>query len=223
MENQLYVHIAKRMFGSIVLIALVSCFLALPPPASRAVNASQNFIIPGKSVGQLKLGDPGSRVLDLFPWDPKRDEQHTYAFCGPRTEYHWLDNDHLGSWGLFVYVRDDHIFQIESATPRFKTVGGITVNSPPQLVRVHYHTLRAFQLRYSAADVSGGRDLIYWVDLPQGIAFEFYFDRNQGERRVNRISTFLPGTQFLPGGCIVPPQEWIELAPYSLEPPNART
>jgi len=53
-------------------------------------------------------------------------------------------------------------------------------------------------------------------------AFEFYFDHIRDARRVNRISTFVPRTEFYPEGCVVPPQEWIELAPYSLEPPNTR-
>src|SRR2546425_12355076 len=63
----------------------------------------------------------------------------------------------------------------------------------------------------------GGRDLIYWVSQEKGIAFELYYNRKVGHRLIYKVIVFEAGSQFFPEGCIVPPQEWHELPPYTLE------
>jgi hypothetical protein len=184
---------------------------------------SYEEIRPGKGLGKLTLGSTRGQMFALFPRNPDTDEEHTYPWCGPRTSIHWRDPQNQHSDGVFFYLRDDRVFQIESATPRFRTQEGITINSSPESVRKYFPDLRAFQLRHSASDVDGGRDLIYWSSAKHGIAFEFYYNRGLDERRVWTISVFPRGTEFHPQGCIVPPQEWVEIAPYSVEPPTQFT
>ncbi len=165
----------------------------------------------------MRLGDARDTVLMLLPMKPSIDSEYDYFSCGLRKEIHWLDLEKKAS-GLFVYLREGKVFQIESGTPRFRTPEGITLGGYPSKVRRHYPDLRTFVLRYSGGDVVGGRDLIYWVDQSRGIAFEFYFDRRAKKRLVLKVIVFDPITDFAPAGCVVEPQEWAELPPYSLEP-----
>lgn len=204
---------------TIIFIICASLPIVVFPSVEKAKGT---LILEGQSIGSLKLADSRERAVKLFPLKPNLDEEHTYPFCGPRTELHWIDAKYPETWGVFIFLRDNRVFQIESGTSRFQTRQGITFNSPPSVIRKYFSSIKTYQLRYSAANISGGRDLIYWVDQSKGIAFELYFNRTEDERRVNRISVFKPGTEFFPEGCIVPPQEWIELAPFSLEPPNAQ-
>lgn len=184
---------------------------------------SANLIVPGRRVGHLQLGDTRQRVLQLFAKKPNVDEEYTYPHpesgCGTISEIHWLDLE-LDAAGVFVYLENGHVFQIESATQRFRTAEGITESSSPEEIRRHYPRLRAYQLVHSGADIVGGRDLIYWVGRDQGIAFEFAYHRRADRRLVYRIIVFEPDTEFLPRGCVEEPQEWRELLPFSLEPPN---
>jgi len=133
------------------------------------------------------------------------DEEYSYGEPCPREEMHWLDLQ-MESNGLFIYLINGRIFQIESATRRYRTVGGITQDSSPEDVRRHYLEVQAAVLSNSGAKVNGGRDLIYWIDQRLGIAFEFYYDRLTQGRRVSKIIVFAPASRFQPGGCLSPPQ-----------------
>ena len=132
---------------------------------------------------------------------------------------HWYDFEQSSN-GIFAYLKDGRIFQIEAGTLRYATADGITADGSPQDVRTHHPQLQAYALLHSGAKVNGGRDLIYWVDRQKGIAFEFYYDRRVDGRRVASIIVFTPGTEFLPKGCVAPPREWRELEPFALEPPS---
>jgi hypothetical protein len=187
--------------------------------ASKTVSAETGVINPGKSVGPLRLGDTRERTLELFPFKPHIDEEYSYDDPCPLTEIHWLDRE-LDAAGVFVYLKGGQVFQIESATPRFQTAEGITLDSSPEDVRRHYPELRAYVLLHSDAAVVGGRDLIFWVDRQKGIAFELYYNRHLRKRRVYKVIIFAPDTEYQPEGCVVPPQSWQELDPYALESPR---
>jgi hypothetical protein len=194
-------------------VSLVNSALQTPVTDTARIN-------PGVGVGALRLGDTRERALELFPKKPNYDAEYNYdQRFGPCafTEIHWLDSAHLGRWGAFIYIKEEHIFQIAIDTPRYSTPQGITSDSSPDDVRAHYSQLQAYALLHSGTKINGGRDLIYWVDRQKGIAFEFYYDRSVDARRVGRISVFEPGTAFQPQGCVSPPQEWRELEPFALE------
>lgn len=191
-----------------------------PVPSTDAA-----LIEPGRRVGALRLGDTRERVIEVFPKKPNYDEEYNYDEGCPRTEIHWLDIDlrHENgavSNGVFVYLKDGRVFQIEAATPHFHTADGIKEDSTPEGVSRHYHRLKAYVLSNSGTKVNGGRDLIYWMDRQSGIAFEFYYNTAKRERRVSKVIVFQPGSGLQPGGCVSSPQELLELEPFSLEPPG---
>lgn len=187
----------------------------------RPSTLASSLINPGKGVGFLKLGDTRERVLELFPLNKEHDNEYTYSSCGPRTEIHWLDLTRGVSnpSEMSFFLRDNRVFQIESADPRFRTKDGITTNASPRNIRRQYPGLTAYALVRSGGKEVGGRDLVYWISKQQGIAFEFAYHSSLRRRLTSKVIVFPLNSEFHPGGCIVPPREWVELAPYSLEPP----
>jgi hypothetical protein len=190
-----------------------------------AVAKSTDYLVPkageivaGQRVGDLRLGDSRSRISEIFSLKPNIDQEISLISTScPRTEIHWLDMEkksgkfvvHNGVW---IYLKEDLVVQVESMTPRFRTPEGITEHSNPEQVRRSYRNLQAFTLTNSGSKINGYRDLVYWVDKRKGIAFEFH------GRFVSKIAIFAADTQFQPEGCVDEPQSWKELVPYSLEP-----
>jgi hypothetical protein len=182
---------------------------SLPTPsASQAAASLSNgspderaLIVPGQKVGSLQLGNTGDQSLKLL--GPKKEE---YNYDNPckYSEMHWYDME-LDTNGIFVYLKDGKIFQLEAATPRYRTAEGITEESSPDVVRRRFPQLRSYVLLNSGSDIVGGRDLIYWVDRADGIAFEFYYNRKAKKRRVSKVIIFNPNSEFQPEGCVSPP------------------
>ncbi len=183
-------------------------------PGAPASQTSE-LIKPGLSVGVLQLGGTRKRVIGLLGKKPE-DEEYSYGEPCPREEIHWLDLQ-MNSNGLFVYLNNGQIFQIESATRRYRTADGITEGSSPADVHRIYSEVETFVLTNSKAKVNGGRDLVYWVDHKRGIAFEFYYDRLTRKRRLSKVIVFEPGSRFQPGGCVLPPQQLRKLQPFATE------
>ncbi len=196
-----------------------------PSPIVSQSPDNPNLTVAGKSVGLLKLGDSRERVLELFPKKPNYDEEYTYdkKCCGCSftfSEIHWLPPKFENN-GLFIYFREGRVFQIMVETDRFPTAEKIKPDSAPREVRQHYPNLnKAFVLLGSGADVVGGRELIYWVAIDSGIAFEFYYNRRKNQRLVKSVIVFEPNSEFQPNGCVSNPQELKEIEPYSLEAPE---
>src|SRR3989442_737372 len=132
--------------------------------SSRPSRAS--LIVPGQSVGLLSLGDTRDLALKIFPPKENIDSEYSYTFCGPRSEIFWLDinlKNQKAAGYVSIFLRDGRIFQIESATLRFRTREGITEDTHPEKVKQHYKELKAYFLWRSGGEEVGGRDLIYWV------------------------------------------------------------
>lgn len=189
--------------------ALVLVCWSLVAATSGQVS-EKSLIIPGKSVGELKLGDSEEQFRSIFKWKPNADEHYTYpavSGCPASEELHWLDagNPPFASRaavhaGVFAYLRNGHIFQISVATPLFRTTNGITEDSPPENVRRFYSKLESYWRVNQRDPATGDRDFIYWVDKNQGIAFEFAYAGDVRKRLVYRTYVFQPGTDFLPEG-----------------------
>jgi hypothetical protein len=88
----------------------------------------------------------------------------------------------------------------------------------PESVRSKYRNLETYVLLGSGSKVNGGRDLVYWVDGQNGIAFEFYYNSKARKRRVSKIIVFEPHSDFQPEGCLSPPQQLRKLPSFALEP-----
>lgn len=191
---------------------------------SQATTGNPTLIKPGHSIGALQLGGTREQALEFFPKKQNYDQEFTYD--GTFTpcvysEIHWLDPNPLDGRGIFIYMKEGRVFQIQVDSPRYATADGITSGSSPEAVRARYPRTQAYALLYSGAKVNGGRDLIYWVDQQNGIAFELYYDSRVDRRRVGSIIVFELGVEFQPKGCIAPPREWHKLEPYALELPNS--
>jgi hypothetical protein len=71
--------------------------------------------------------------------------------------------------------------------------------------------------------VNGGRDLIYWAAPAKGIAFQFYYNGRLNKRRLASTIVFERGVEFLPEGCVSPPQELRKVEPFTIESPMVKS
>jgi len=171
-------------------------------------------IVPGKSVGALRISDTYDRVIEIVG-RKKEDEEYHYTDPCMYTEIHSLDLEKHAN-GLFIYLKEGRVFQIESATPRYATVEGITADSSVDFLRSKYSRLQSYVLLGSGGKLVGGRDLIYLVDKSKGIAFELYYNRKLGKRLVSKVSVFEPNTEYLPEGCIARPRSLRKISPQDI-------
>jgi len=178
-------------------------------------SQTSDLIKPGLSVGALQLGNTRERVIELLG-KKREDEEYSYGEPCPRQEIHSLDLQ-TESNGVFVYLANGRVFQIESASRRYRTADGITQDSSSDDVRRRYPATQALVLANSGSKVNGGRDLIYWFDPNLGIAFELYYDQPTRKRRTSKIIVFSPGSSFQPGGCVSPPQQLRKLKPFATD------
>jgi hypothetical protein len=189
---------------------------------SNANAPDASLIIPGKSVGTVRLGDSQKQFWTIFPkLDPNNDEV-TYPCPNGNTitELHGLGLHALSQREVVAYLQGGHIFEIMSPASQFHTGDGITAGSKPEMVREKYPGLEAFWLANIRDLISQSRDFVYWVDPRRGIAFEFYYDQSIKERRVYSITVFEPGKNFIPRGCLWYPKNRHKLPSYALEPPR---
>lgn len=178
---------------------------------------ASELIIPGQSVWQLKLGDARERARNLFPFKSNMDQEwREGADCG--TTVNWLDmNNSKMKGNVFIRLKEDKVFQIDSGTSSFRTENGITIYSSPQDVRKKYPGLRAYVLSNGFSEASGARPLVYWVDSEKGIAFGFSYSRRDHKRYLNWIIIFRPHAEVCPQYEPLGPSDKRELPPYSLE------
>ena len=115
--------------------------------------SSQTLIEPGARIGPLKLGDSRDRALELFP--KKSEDQEWNDKCGGGTTLDWVDSQNpTGHGDLYIRLnKKGKIFQIESATTRFRTAEGITTFDHADKVAENYKDLRA----YTSVNATGPR------------------------------------------------------------------
>ena len=145
------------------------------------------------------------------------DEIYSYPGCG--TEYHWLDLHSSGD-GLYIRFIEGRVFQIEAATPRYSTKGGITRNTSPGAVKKLFPHLRTYVLYGTADQANQNHQLIFWVGEDEGIAFSFAYSGKDQAWGVEKVIIFNPKSKFCPDGQTLDSPNWKQLSPYSLSPPN---
>jgi hypothetical protein len=173
-------------------------------PVDAARRTPSYLIQPGQRVGALRIGDTRQQAIARLG---SPSEEYSYSSCS-RSEMHWVNPSPSG---IFAYLRDGRVFQIEVGSTRFRTSAGLGSGSSPRALRRAHKAMDAYWLVHSGGDIVGGRDLIYWVDRQTGIAFELAWDPNTNRRSVLRTCVFAPGATFAPQGCVVPPHEWRSL------------
>lgn len=176
-------------------------------PVEAAISTSKNgIIVPGESVGDVKLGSEFSTFEANFPRHAEADEDTANGGCSERI-YHWVDVDRDAT-GVYAYLREGKIYQLSVHTPRFSLANGIKVESSEEQVEKSYPRGRGYVLLHSGSAAVGGQDLTYWVDKRAGVAIELYWNQERKQRLVNGIDIFAGGTDYRPEGCTLPPQEW---------------
>ena len=188
----------------ILCIVLGSCILL--QDAGALETSVHGAIVPGESVAGVNLGSSLSDFQTVFPNNPRNEEKGYDSVCAG-TYYQWFDAD-LVATGLFVYIKDNKIYQISVQTPRFSTQNGIKMDSSESSVMRNFPNGQLYVLLHSGNESVGGRDLEYWVDSKDGIAFEFYWNRLRKMRLVGAIDIFSTASSYRPEGCISPPRQW---------------
>lgn len=184
---------------------------ASPTPklvASPTPDRRDHLIRPGEGVGALRLGDSRERAVELFG---KPAEEYRYGAVTPcvYTELHWLtDAPESNHSGIFIFLKEDKIYQIKVDSAGYATPDGIESRSSPDDIRRHPAQMESYELLNSGSKVVGGENLRYLVSEQTGVAYELFFESSAGGRRVSSVIVFEPRTTFLPKGCISPPQVW---------------
>lgn len=199
----------------LVLSLSATLLIVQPINGQTAKRSSIALIIPGQSVGQIKIGDSLERVFQLYP-RLKRGDYYEQQGC------------QLGEITLpdavGVYLKNKRVVQISAASnyPKIsaKTADKITAGSPAVQVKSRYpNANKTFTKLNSIAVSTGYAPLIYWVDTTAGIAFEFYTDQARG-RLIEKIHVFAPGGQVKFGGACETDDDLRELPPFTTKVPE---
>ena len=188
------------------------------PPREKSKHGLMTQLIkPGIGIDDLKLGESRERALELF--SPKRGiDQESSEPGGCGSSLNWVDVKNRPVGNVFLYFKDDRLFQIDSATTRFHTAEGIAVLTSPEAVRLHYKHLKAYILSEGFSEALGGRPLVYWMDSKAGIAFSFAYSKTTHSRYLYSITVFQPNADVCPFVEPLGDSDKRELPPYSLEP-----
>jgi len=171
-------------------------------------SRSQQIIIQGKGAASVLVGDTAEDVVEVLG---KPTEQYNYD--GSYTEcifsdMHWIDYE-FGGDGIFAFLNEGKVYHLSFSSSKYSTEEGISLESfAEDIVKKYkdYQNLQKYVLLNSGGKVNGGEDLIYWVEQDKGIAFELYYDKKSGKRRVWSIDVFDPQIIYQPKGCVSPPQ-----------------
>jgi hypothetical protein len=223
-----------KLILALIIPTILSLELSSPatPPGIRAVRpvaaitsqdsgapplSTQTLIEPGARIGPLKLGDSRDRAIELFP--KKSEDQEWTDPCG--TTLDWVDSQNpTGHGDLFIRInKKGKIFQIESATTRFRTAEDITTFDHADKVAQNYKDLRAYTLLTPPVPALGDRPLVYWIDKKNGIAFVFAYYPKERKRYVYKIIVFEPNKTFCPEEETTSSPKWQAIPSYALEPP----
>jgi glycosyltransferase involved in cell wall biosynthesis len=213
----------KTLMKTPLILLLPLFFLTALPTDARPTQISEigprfttTTIEPGLSVGPLKLGETRDHALELFP--KKAEDQEWNDPCGSTLD--WVDTSNPNGRGdVYIRVKKDKIFQIESATTRFTTSEGITVFDSPEKVASAYKDMRAWVLLTAPVAALGDRPLVFWIDRKRGIAFIFAYDPSRHKRYVYKVVVFEPNKDICPELEKTSSPKWQAIRPYAVEPP----
>lgn len=196
---------------------LVSLMGQVAVDAQTPKQDSNNFIMAGKSVGKIKIGDTKDQVFKLYPKLKRGDYSQTKECPVVQME---LPNAVRANFqnGRVSYLLVDANY----GGIMLETAEKIKSGSTPQMVKKYYpKASKAFtKLSYTFTS-TGYAPLLYWVDFDSGIAFEFYTDSTKG-RLVNKIHIFAPNGKMLFGGnsCDEDDEDLRELPPFAIKVPE---
>ncbi|HWW15795.1 MAG TPA: hypothetical protein VN310_14125 [Candidatus Dormibacteraeota bacterium] len=200
-----------------ILILLSALLPATSSPQSDSISiGDRNLIESGLRVGALKLGDPRARVLELFPKKP--EDQEWENKCG--TTIDWVDaSNPTGRGDVFIRIKKDKVFQIESATTTFHTAEGFTTFDHPEKIASAYKDLKAYTLLTPPNSALGNRPLVFWIDKKRGVAFVFAYYPAEHKRYLYKTIIFEPNKNLCPEEETIGSPKWQAIPAYATEPP----
>lgn len=202
--------------GAILIVLAVILPAASSPQSDSVSIGDRNLIEPGLRVGALKLGDNRARVLELFP--KKSEDQEWENKCG--TTIDWVDaSNPTGRGDVFVRIKKDKVFQIESATTTFHTAEGFTTFDHPEKIASAYKDLKAYTLLTPPNSALGNRPLVFWIDKKRGLAFVFAYYPAEHKRYLYKTIIFEPNKNLCPEEETVGSPKWQAIPAYATEPP----
>ncbi len=187
----------------------------VPKKQLNAKKVGKGIIVEGKSIGLLNLGDTKEQAISYLGDPTEAYDYPEWVGC-VYSDSHWNDYE-LDNRGIFIYMHDGKIFQIESFTTRFKTKSRVTSENLPNKLKKLYPNLEAYELTNSAGRVDGGANLIYWVDKAQGIAFGLYNYPRKNRREIGSVIVFNPNEEFQPQGCVSSTREFVKRPKWHLD------
>ncbi len=196
----------------ILCLAVGACALA-GRSAIAQTEPKTGLILPGSSVAGVKLGDNASRFDAVFPKGPVSENHSASGAVGegcPTEIYYWSDLA-LNTSVVTAYLNAGEISQISTQGPVFFLPDGLKTGATEEQVKKAYPKGQGYVLLGSASHLNGERNLVYWVDKADGVAFKLTWWPSKKTRTVSGIDIFPKGSDFRPEGCISPPQQWMRL------------
>jgi hypothetical protein len=148
---------------------------------SLSAFAQDNLVVPGKSVGALRIGDARDAALNTFGKPTKTERLRSGllkdSWLGPEPRSGSEETQIF----LHVIYRARRVVQIEFNDPKYKTAGGVSIASTLAEFRAQHKRPRARAYLYDDGEGSGYVGY-YYDAVADGIAFSFgtqdLFDAN---------------------------------------------
>lgn len=154
-------------------------------------SASEFTILPGKGIGEIRLGMNRVQITETMG---KRDGKYSLP-SGIKVEYaEWKDPDKTSTIRVF-FNRAGKAVQFAFEADRPSTADGITTHSSLEEVKEKYPNVRRLQYQ------TKGSQLNYYDDIKKGIAFEFKQIQVNGESKqtLYAILVHRPGRRLISG------------------------
>lgn len=180
--------------------------------ASPAV-AGEYTVVPGHSVGRIRLGATRATVLSILgqpsksaKWRSGPTQDTWLGPVPPNNKYGFADSPQTF---VNVIYRNNRVVQIEFNSPKFRTSSGISTRSNLAQFRSRFGKPRVRAYGYEFPD--GGSAIIYYYDAARtGITFSVGVQDNfDATTKPNELRVHSPGVPVLPdpGGRPAEPKD----------------
>jgi hypothetical protein len=149
---------------------IIGLFALLLSTVTYAQNAAW-LIVPGKSIGQVKLETPTESLSVLGkPDGGDAAMMKAWRIWYSRKKDNSIDSSHMLAVFTAMRTQDtQYVKQIRVNSPRFKTAKGVGVGSTIAMIRKTYPGVQLVQTYESA---NKARRILVYEDAKTGIAFE---------------------------------------------------
>ena len=154
------------------LAASLSLVMALPHPQVLAAPSANYLVVPGQSLGKLRLGQTPAQVRKILGSPAKTFKlrngllDDVYVSKGTRKAEGQTIRDKVE-----ILYRAGKAVQIEATSPSFKTASGLSTDSTLRTLQGFLHPFRYYTYSFGGDD-SGGHVKYYLDSQKLGIAFE---------------------------------------------------